>query len=350
MVNPVRVLVIDDSAFMRIVLTRMIASNPSFIVIDTASDGREGFEKALQLQPDVITLDVEMPAMNGLETLRMIVAETTIPVVMVSAITRNSAEITVEALASGAFDFISKGNSPAHLHDKLLAAVHARSVQQQVPRMPVEAFGQPHAPPALQPHIPPDGPITARVVVIGSSTGGPQALHHILPLIPSCFPVPIIVAQHMPPHFTHALARRLDAACMVRIVEASDREPLQGGTVYIAPGGSQTRVTRSHLLVREDEGESLYKPSVAVLAESARRTFGAEVLAVMLTGMGNDGMRAFCDIRASGGHVIAQDAGSCVVYGMPRAVIEAGGAHEILPVDMIGVRLRRAFPLVIGAN
>jgi len=343
MINPVRVLVIDDSAFMRIVLTRMIASNPRFLVIDTASDGREAFEKALRLQPDVITLDVEMPAMNGLETLRMIVAKTRIPVVMVSAITHNSAAITIEALASGAVDFISKGNSAAHLHDKLLAAV-------QAPRSPRDAGHALPPPPATQRHIRSEGPINAQVVIIGSSTGGPQALHQILPIVPSCFPVPIIVAQHMPPHFTHALARRLDADCMVRIIEARDREPLLGGTVYIAPGGSQTRVTRSHLLVRADEGESPYKPSVAVLAESARRVFGAEVLAVMLTGMGNDGMRAFLDIRATGGHVIAQDARSCVVYGMPRAVIEAGAANEILTPEMIGCRLRKAFPSVIVAK
>jgi two-component system chemotaxis response regulator CheB len=181
--------------------------------------------------------------------------------------------------------------------------------------------------------------VNARLVVIGSSTGGPKALQMVIEQLPANLPVPVVVAQHMPPQFTLALAKRLNETCRIKVVELADNMPLQAGTVYISPGGLHTRVTLNALKVNEDKGESLYKPSVDVLAESVAATFGKNTLAVMLTGMGNDGMREFVKLRTLGAHVIAQDKDSCVVYGMPKAVVEAGAANEVLPLDRIGNRI-----------
>ena len=181
--------------------------------------------------------------------------------------------------------------------------------------------------------------VNARLVVIGSSTGGPKALQTVIEQLPANLPVPVVVAQHMPPQFTFALAKRLNETCKINVVELADNMPMQAGTVYIAPGGQHTRVSINTLKVADDKGESLYKPSVDVLAESVASVYGKQTLAVMLTGMGNDGMREFVKLHGLGAHVIAQDKDSCVVYGMPKAVVEAGGANEVLPVEAIGRRI-----------
>jgi two-component system chemotaxis response regulator CheB len=343
MAMPFRVLVVDDSAFMRTALTRSIETDNRFKVIGTASDGREGVQKALHLKPDVMTLDVEMPVMNGLQALREIVAKSSIPVIMVSAVTEQGAKTTMEALEIGAVDFIPKAKGAEHIHEKLLAAINANPARGR------GAFGagrRPAAPVAgpASPRLPlPRLELSAKIVVIGSSTGGPQALQTVLGQIPANFPVPIVVAQHMPAQFTLALAKRLDATCPLRVVEAKDGDPLTKGTVYIGPGGMHLRITPSSVKVDPDKGESLYKPSVNVLGESAQEAFGRSVLGVMLTGMGNDGMRAFLNLHKAGAYNIVQDAASCVVYGMPRSVVDAGGANEVLSLDKIGLRIKEAF-------
>jgi two-component system chemotaxis response regulator CheB len=209
---------------------------------------------------------------------------------------------------------------------------------------PVQPLAR-HAPPPPPRIVPlrPHAEIRSKIIVIGSSTGGPQALQDVIGQLPPNLPVPVVVAQHMPPQFTLALAKRLDACCPPRVVEARDGEPLVAGTVYIGPGGMHLRVTQTALKVEPDRGESLYKPSVDVLAESTLASFGKGVLGVMLTGMGNDGMREFIKVHQAGGYTIAQDQATCVVYGMPRAVVEAGAANEVLPLDKIGFRIRAAF-------
>lgn len=335
MPNPIRVLVVDDSAFMRNALRRSIDSDKRFKVIDTAADGREGLEKTLLLRPDVVTLDVEMPVMDGLQCLKAIVARTKIPVIMVSAVTERGAKITMEALEIGAVDFIPKAKGAERIHDKLLAAVNANLARRNF------SFTQRLAPPR-PPQEPAKSRIQAKIVIIGSSTGGPQALLEVLKQLPANIPVPVVVAQHMPPQFTQALAKRLDASCPPRIVEAQNGDPLMRGSVYIAPGGMQLRVTPTNLKVDADLGESLYKPSVDVLAESALKSFGKNVLGVMLTGMGNDGMKQFINLHRAGAYNLVQDKASCVVYGMPRAVQEGGAANESLPLDRIGQRIRSA--------
>jgi two-component system, chemotaxis family, protein-glutamate methylesterase/glutaminase len=400
MPDPIRVLVVDDSAFMRSALKRSIEADPRFKVIDTAADGKQAVEKALRLKPDVVTLDVEMPVMNGIDALKAIVARSTIPVIMVSAVTDAGAKITMDALDLGAVDFIPKAKGAELIHEKLLAAISAnparrgfamrlqerlkaqgKPLTRAQPRPGEEA--KPPAKPGPTEKLAPQAPlarpavrapgvlrpygsgaaqlqaqpaaapkrdvsyirIPAKIVVIGSSTGGPQALQEVLSQIPANLPVPVVIAQHMPAQFTTALAKRLDEVCPPRVVEARDGEPLVRGTVYIGPGGMHLRVTQNELHVDESKGESLYKPSVDVLAQSALAAFGKNVLCVMLTGMGNDGAAEFVKLHQAGAYTVVQDQNTCVVYGMPRAVADAGAADEILPVERIGLRIRSAFGL-----
>lgn len=344
----VRVLVVDDSTFMRGALVRMISKDPRFVVIDTATNGKEGVEKAQALRPDVITMDVEMPIMNGIEALTEIMKTVKSPVIMISTLTEAGAEITIKALELGAVDFVPKAfgdkeknifRGAEELYEKLLAAsgvdaggagfVPAAPIM--APRSVATSVPLPTAPANLR--------VNARLVLIGSSTGGPKALQTLVEQLPANLPVPVVIAQHMPPQFTLALAKRLNETCKIKVVEVSDNVPLVAGTVYISPGGLHTRVTTSQCRVTEDKGESLYKPSVDVLGESVLQSFGKNVLAVMLTGMGNDGMREFVKLHAAGAHVIAQDRESCVVYGMPKSVVEAGAASEVLPIEQIGKRI-----------
>jgi two-component system, chemotaxis family, protein-glutamate methylesterase/glutaminase len=339
MANPIRVLVVDDSSFMRSALKRRIEQDARFKVIDTAENGRQGVDKALHLKPDVVTLDVEMPVMNGLEALKEIVAKSTIPVIMVSAITEAGAKITIDALSLGAVDFIPKAKGAEQIHEKLLAAVNASLSRR------IMATRRPVAPPPAARPIRSVTRVPARIVVIGSSTGGPQALQEVLKVVPANLPVPIVIAQHMPPQFTLALAKRLNDICPLKVCEAEDNIPLTPGTAYIGPGGMHLRVTSTHLKVDADKGESLYKPSVDVLTESAISAFGKQILGVMLTGMGNDGAKEFIKLHKSGGYNLVQDQASCVVYGMPRAVADGGAADELLPLDQIGSRIRSSFGL-----
>jgi two-component system chemotaxis response regulator CheB len=334
----IRVLVVDDSPFMRGVLPAKIEADPRFKVVGTAVDGRDAIEKPLALSPDVVTLDIDMPNMNGIDALKEIVKQSTASVIMLSARTEQGAAITLEALSLGAVDFIPKSRGVDRIHEKLLAAVEARTQKSRL------ATARPAA--AIRQTAPPRAAggarVNAKICVIGSSTGGPQALQTVLSQLPDNLPVPVVVAQHMPPNFTKALAQRLNDTCKPKVVEATDGMTLSKGTVYISPGGMQTRVTAGEIKVSPDQGESLYKPSVDVLAESARGAFGKNVLGVMLTGMGADGAMEFAKLRKLGGYNISQDQASCVVYGMPRSLVESGGADEVLPLDQIGMRIRSA--------
>lgn len=344
MAEQIRVVVVDDSAFMRGAIVRMIERDARFKVVDVASNGQEGVDKVKALRPDVVTMDVEMPVMNGLEALKEIMATVKTPVVMVSTLTEAGATTTMKALELGAVDFLPKAlndkdknifRGADNLHEKLLAAAgvvngraeKAAAVKEQAPKVSLPA------PSAL-------ARVDARVVVIGSSTGGPKALQTVVSQLPKNLPVPVVVAQHMPPQFTLALAKRLDETCEPKVVEAKSGDVLQAGTIYIAPGGFHMRVRHSGLSIDEDKGESPYKPSVDVLAQSVHEIYGKQILAVMLTGMGADGTREFVKIKQGGGHVIAQDQASSVVYGMPKAVLEAGGADEVLALEKIGARVR----------
>jgi two-component system, chemotaxis family, protein-glutamate methylesterase/glutaminase len=340
MTNPIRVLVVDDSTFMRGALVRMIERNPQFKVVGTAVNGREGVEQAQKLKPDVITMDVEMPEMNGIEALRQIMATVKIPVIMVSTLTESGAATTLQALELGAVDFIPKAlnnkdnnifKGADEIHAKIAAAAGAHAGFKPAPAAAAKA---PAIPASSVVRVP------AKIVLIGSSTGGPKALYEVIKDLPAGLPVPVLVAQHMPAQFTLALAKRLDEQTQIKVVEAKQGDVLMPGTVYIAPGGMHIRTLPNGVQLAEDKGESAYKPSVDVVGQSVLESYGKNVLAVMLTGMGNDGTQAYVKLKQTGAHIIAQDQASCVVYGMPRAVVEAGGASEVLPLDKIGGRIR----------
>ena len=331
----IRVLVVDDSSFMRNAIIRHIQRDGRFSVVGAAVNGREAVAKAAELKPDVITMDVEMPEMDGIEALRQIHAKSQIPIVMVSSQTEAGAKTTMQALNSGAMDFIPKAGGFEQLHEKLHAVVGAARART--------------APMIIRPGAssatPRQRPLKPKIVVIGSSTGGPRALHRVLERLPARFPAPIVIAQHMPPQFTAAMAKWLSDVCAIRVVEAADDMVLAPGVAYVGPGGMQFRVVDGRAKIAVAQGESLYKPSVDILAGSAAACYGGNVLAIMLTGMGNDGAKAFARLKCGGAYVMAQDQATSSVWGMPRAVAESGCADEILGVGDIGPRICALFGL-----
>jgi two-component system, chemotaxis family, protein-glutamate methylesterase/glutaminase len=332
----IRVLVVDDSSFMRKALSREIAADPRFTVVGTACDGAEGVRMALELQPDVITLDVEMPVQDGLATLRQLSPKCPAGVIMVSAATEAGAQITLDALALGAIDFIPKSRGMAHLHDKLFAAAQVRQSRSAKPGATARPAVSPR--PAQPSNVPRD--FRAKAVIIGSSTGGPQALTELFMNMTPPLPVPVFVAQHMPSPFTNALAKRLTAQSRHDVTEAKEGDAIVNGRVYIGQGGLHLRMSEGIVHVCADAGESLYQPSADVLAQSAYEAYGKNILAVMLTGLGRDGAKEFTKIRKAGGWTIAQDSASCTVFGMPKSLIEAGGACETLPPKSIALRVQ----------
>lgn len=346
-----RVLVVDDSAFMRRAMSQMLGSDPGLEVIDTAANGREGLDKALALRPDVVTLDIEMPVMDGLTALRRIRAEVSPPpaVLVCSSLTSAGSHEALKALRLGAADVIAKDGSAFSLgiekiRPELLAKVKAiaagrfASVAEHAARAPAR-LDRGHRLDAK----------ACDLVVVGSSTGGPPVLETILSALPADLPVPVVVAQHMPLLFTKSLAERLDQECAITVLHAEPRMTLAPGCAYIAPGGSHTRVLRSPLgrmliEVSPEPASALYKPSVNELFSSAARALGPRALAVILTGMGDDGMLGAKDLKARNAIVLAQDMPSCVVYGMPKAVAQAGCADASLPPEDLAAMLATLAP------
>lgn len=343
----VKVLVADDSAFMRTALTRMVESDPDLRVIGTAQDGEEALGKILSLQPDVVTLDVEMPRLNGLETLRRIMAESPRAVIMVSSLTQEGAETTLEALDAGAFDYIPKTLSYASLDivkiqnelvAKIKAAAEARRPRPIPPRPAV-------APPMAQTRG--SCQVVPAIVCIGTSTGGPKALQQILPLLPADLPVPILIVQHMPRGFTGPFARRLDNLCKISVREASPNDPVERGVVYIAPAGWQMTVDRratSKALIRvsNQPDNTLHIPSVDVMMLSAAESFRGLAMGIIMTGMGADGAQGMRAIWRQGGLTLGQDEATCTVYGMPRACAEMGILKRVVPLPLIPQQIMQA--------
>jgi two-component system, chemotaxis family, protein-glutamate methylesterase/glutaminase len=342
----INVLVVDDSAFMRQAISKMLESEAEIAVCGTARNGEEAITKAQNLRPDVVTMDVAMPGMGGLEAVRAIAAQSNIPVIMVSALTQEGAETTFRALDAGAVDFIPKPDA-AYVNIKdvardLIAKVRVfarRGVKRTAVAYPKVT-------------LPPIADAAARsrreafeCVAIGTSTGGPVALSKILPSLPRDFATPVIVVQHMPPGFTRPLADRLNACSEVSVVEARDGMLLRKGQVLIAPAGRHLRLRRSHssdeaeVALTPDEGCSLHVPSVDVTTASVAEFYGSSTLAAILTGMGQDGIVGLQRVKDRGGFVIGQDAQTCVVYGMPRAAARAGLVDLVLPLEQISAAL-----------
>ncbi len=341
--RPIQVLVADDNAFMRTAITRMIESDPDLHVGATAQNGPEALELAASLQPDVVTLDVKMPGLSGLEILKRIMKENPRPVIMVSSETEEGTETSLEALEAGAFDCVAKQKTVGSLdivkiREELIAKIKAAAESgrraRRVPSAPLKSA----APlPALATALTKEPTMVAGVVALGTSTGGPKALQDVLPLLPSDLPVGVLIVQHMPMGFTGPFARRLDKTCRISVREASHQEPVKPGVAYIAPAGQHMTVARrSPTLVdihlsTSPEG-TLHTPSVDVMMLSVAQSYGAHAMGVIMTGMGADGVRGMQAIAQQGGLTIGQDEASCAVYGMPRSCAESGVLQRVVPL------------------
>jgi two-component system, chemotaxis family, protein-glutamate methylesterase/glutaminase len=339
-----RILVVDDSVVIRKILTDVIAAEPGLEVAGVAPNGRLALAQIAALQPDLVTLDVEMPVLDGVATLKAIRAEHPhLPVIMFSTLTERGGRVTVDALLSGANEYVTKPSNTGGVAEGI-AAVR----EQLVPKIRALCAVPERTAAAARPAVPAapragGGPTRIDVVAVGVSTGGPNALASLLAALPGDLPVPIAIVQHMPPTFTRLLAERLDATCALRVAEAHEGAVLEPGTVWIAPGGRHMAVrgTRGRVTVALGDGppENACRPAVDVLFRSVAAVYRAGALGVVLTGMGHDGLRGSEQVRAAGGNVIAQDEASSVVWGMPGAVTGAGLADRVLPLDQIAPAL-----------
>lgn len=361
----VRVLVVDDSVFFRNRISQMLTVHPDIQVIDTAKNGKEAVDKVKRLSPDVVTMDVEMPEMDGITALKLIMTECPCQVVMLSSLTRRSAAVTLEALSLGAVDYMEKdarawvADSAATgetLVEKIIAlgglkrratrpaASIKPEVKAEVPlvtghREPKAVGVNGGVSAEALPRVP-----DCKILTIGSSTGGPAALQYILTGLPAGFPVPILLTQHMPKAFTSVFARRLNDLCEIDVKEAENGDQLLPGCAYLAPGGQQMIIdpaNSSKLIVRDSDERMTYKPSVDLTFASVAKGYGARVLAVVLTGMGADGCEGARVLKESGAKVWAQDKDSCTIFGMPKAVISADLADAVLNLDSIRKTLTR---------
>ena len=345
-----RVLVVDDSPTVRAVIARKLDESPQINVIGRAEDGLEALELVRTLKPDVITLDVEMPKLDGLQTLERLMEERPTPVIMVSSLTREGADATIRALELGAVDFIEKpvyaGVAAPHaivdeLIDKVLVASKAR-LRPPRPRGSAAAGARPSGAGAQAGRQHARGWLD-RTIVIGASTGGPQALAVVMSALPENFGVPILIVQHTPPRFTRSLAERLDGLSHVSVREARPGSRLEAGVALMAPGGFHLTVDAQGVCsLNEDEVECGVRPAVNVTVESVARTRGRRVVVAILTGMGHDGLRGAQLVHEAGGQVLAESEESCTIYGMPRAVVEAGLADSVVRLDEMADRLTEA--------
>jgi len=329
----IRVLVVDDSAFVRKAVERMLRTADDIEVVGFAADGEDGLAKARELHPDVVTLDVKMPRLGGLETLERLMAEQPVPVLLMSTLTQEGAEVTLRGLELGAMDFVDKSSvqpmSMLSLADELIAKIRALGgarvrTRPKAPRPPAEGTSEAPA---------------AECIVIAASTGGPTALQVVVSALPAAFPAAVLVVQHIPRGFTRSLAERLDARSAIPVREARDGEPVLPGHVLIAPAGIHMKLVRRRGTVEvaldEEPRDALHRPSADVLMTSAARSFGPRALGVVLTGMGADGTEGLRAIREKGGFTLAEAEETCVIYGMPKAAIEAGVVRRVVPIERV---------------
>ncbi len=345
---PLKVLVVDDSNFFQQRLREMLDEHPELTVVGVASNGRDAVEKAKSLRPDVITMDYEMPVMDGVTAVRQIMADRPIPILMFSSLTYEGARTTLDALDAGAVDFLPKNFSEisnssaslkAKLHSRLLAIARPKPVAKSD-----SAIGEVRRPISRDAGAPPVKAVSlkgkVRVLVIGASTGGPVALMDVLVKLPKNFPVPIVLVQHMPENFTKPFAERLDRQCNLSIKEAEDGDSLRPGTALLAPGGKQLLLDkRGGVKIIPGDDRVNYKPSVDITFGSAANIYNGQTLGVVLTGMGSDGCEGARLIKQAGGAIWSQDQESCVIYGMPMAVARAKLTDRVLPLGDIGSAL-----------
>ncbi len=341
--TPVRVAVVDDSVFIRKAIVRMLAEEPQIEIVGTAASGEELLERLDEWRPDVVTLDLAMPGMGGLQTLDRLMARRPLPVIVLSGQSRADAPAAIEALHRGALEFIDKQSYSLVDFEALRGALRRAILGVSGPA--TEA-----APPVAAPLPPPAAPPTARagayrLVLIGASTGGPVSIQRLLEDLGASCPVPVVIVQHMPEGFTAAFAARLNAHLPLPVREAADGELLLPATVYLAPAGRHLLLDGGPgrlraRLSRSPEGLP-HRPSIDLLFTSTRQAVGGRVLAALLTGMGRDGAAGLAALRSAGAFTLAQDEASSVVWGMPRAALELGAVREVLPIERLGGRLRK---------
>ena len=349
----IRVLIVDDSVVIRRILTDELSKDPDIEVVGTAATGKIALSKIVQTPPDVVTMDIEMPEMDGLTAVSEIrKTHTTLPIIMFSTLSQRAAKETLEALSRGANDYVTK---PANVGS--MAEAMKRVREELIPKIKTLARPQRASSCAAVPTSPksPSSPTTISgapkksfqvdILAIGVSTGGPNALAEVMPHIPKDCPVPIVIVQHMPPIFTKCLAERLSLKSQIPVHEGQPGDVLQPGHAWIAPGDFhmvvQRQGTKIVLATNQDPPENSCRPAVDVMFRSVAKVYGHAVLAVVLTGMGQDGMRGAEVIREAGGYVMAQDQATSVVWGMPGAVVQAGLAHSVLPLPQVSSEIMR---------
>lgn len=396
--NKIKVLIVDDSIFMRKALETLLSGEPDIEIVGMAKNGLEAIEMAEQFKPDIITMDIEMPTMDGITALERIMKTNPTPVIMVSSLTKEGADATLKALDLGAVDFMTKdsqsfgGNdiekglkdkirkfaknksivkllTPQHTITTTTTTSHTITTPHTTPINPNQSFRIPgahtHTPTASASTASQSSTISTpfahgsnidgskrvvinktgikRVVALGTSTGGPQSLQKVIPLLPADLGVPVVITQHMPPNFTQSLATRLNALSKVEVVEAQGKEKLEPNVVYIAKGGYHLKFQKVGASVYTElstEPSNVFNiPGVDVMVDSIAEIYGKECLGVIMTGMGSDGCKGLKNLKSMGGTIIAQNEPSCIVYGMPRAVVDAGIADEIVPLDEIAARI-----------
>lgn len=345
--SKIRVMVVDDSALMRKLISEILMKDPELEVVNTAIDGLFALKKIPQAKPDVITLDLEMPRMDGLTALRYIVNDHGIPVVLVSSFTTQGGHLTLDGLSLGAVDFVTKPKNVLSSHFSAMAhelvqkikiasrvsvrkltGVKDRRICSSLPVLPGKQFLTKYP---------------TKVVAVGVSTGGPNAISFLLPQLPEDFPAGILIVQHMPEGFTQMFADRLNHICRIRVKEAKDGDPVLPGTALIAPGDRHLKIAKvgmGYIAVLSDSPPvNGHRPSVDVLFDSVSQECGSSAVGVIMTGMGDDGARGLGRIKSSGGYTLAQDEESCVVFGMPKAAIEMGNVSEVVTLPSIPDRL-----------
>ncbi|NOZ76313.1 MAG: chemotaxis response regulator protein-glutamate methylesterase [Euryarchaeota archaeon] len=333
----IKVLVVDDSVLMRKIISDLLQSDPEIEVVATAKDGRDAIEKAARFNPDVITMDVEMPEMDGIQAVEYIMRENPLPIVMLSALTKEGAKETLQALEYGAVDFIQK---PSGTFSPDLPKI----AEEIVAKVRTAAGANIMRPRAVAPEAPPADVVfedtgEEKLVVIGASTGGPSAIYEILSALPENFPAGILIVQHMPLGFTKPMAQRLDSTCPLTVKEAADTDRIVPGMVYVAPGNRHMLVNQDRIFL--DDGPKVHgvRPSVDVTMKSASQHYGSNLIGIILTGMGTDGTEGIESIKKRGGRTIAQDEATSTIFGMPKAAIATGAVDKVLPLQEIPAEL-----------
>ncbi len=347
-----KILVVDDSAFMRKVIADMIESDPELQVIGVAKNGEEAIERIKELSPDVVTLDIEMPKMDGLTALKIIMERDPLPVIMLSSLTKKGAEETMKALDLGAFEFITKPSSlvkvsTPEMREELIGKLKLACKTKIRKPVPIARPVRPIMPsPSFDTPAHKGSVGFKKIIAIGTSTGGPRALQDVIPFIPGSIDASILIVQHMPPGFTKSLADRLDGMSQIKVKEAEDGDIMQAGHAYLAPGDSHIKVTKQsgRFVIKLDNGDRVsgHKPSVDAMMYSIVELKEKNVIGVIMTGMGSDGADGMKKLKDQKGFVIAQDEESCIVFGMPKSAIKIGGVDKVVSLSNIASEIVKA--------